>query len=255
MTIRRNIKWGLLVALALGCFTSTAIAGKQNLAQIYMFTAKSGHEAELYEAIKEHAEWRKAEGDPWVWTVYQTTTGSDTGKYIIRSGSHSWSCFDAYADFLAKGSVEWNKNVAQHIATSQSIIMGDHETLHDWPTEPGQTNLLNITWYDLKSGKMQDFFDLVTTYHEAIQEHDYDTHYSFSRVVSGDSGNRVVLALPFASYTDMEEPEENLWMFLKRILGEEKMKELGEEWADCVEASEGYIIQFHPELSVLPDAG
>jgi hypothetical protein len=253
MTINKKTLLGFLVAFAIGCFVQAASAEKQNLAQIYMFTAKGGHEAQMYQAIKEHAEWRKAEGDPWVWMVYQTVTGNEIGKFIIRSGSHGWSCFDAYADFLAKGSVEWNKNVAPHIASSQSIIMSDKEKLEDWPTEPGMANLLDITWYDLKPGKMGDFFEAAEMYHKAIQENDRDAHYAFSKVESGAPIDRIVLAIPFANYSAMAGLEEPLGDFFKRVMSEEDLMTAGEKWNTSYEYVESYIIQFHPELSVLPD--
>ena len=251
----KNAKWnrlGLILAVCVGFAGPSLNAEEQNLAQVYFITAKKGHEAELYGKIKEHAEWRKEAGDPWAWSVYQTVTGSELGKYIIRSGNHGWSCWDAYEAFNAKGSAEWNEHVAPHVESTTALIMED-AGIDDWPTEPDSANLIDVYWYDLKPGKMGEFFEAAEMYHQAIQENDYDTHYTFAKTVSGGPSSRVVLALPFANYAAMEGPEEDLGEFFSRVMDEEDLVTANEKWIGSIDYTEGYIIRFHPELSVLPD--
>ncbi|NDV61433.1 hypothetical protein G0Q06_03115 [Puniceicoccales bacterium CK1056] len=251
----RNGKWnrlGLIMAVCIGFVSQILNAEEQNLAQVYFITAKMGHEADLYEKIKEHAAWRKEAGDPWAWSVYQTVTGSELGKYVIRSGNHGWSCWDAYEEFNATASAEWNEHVAPHVGSTTSLIMED-AGIADWPTEPGSANLIDVYWYDLKPGTMEAFFESAKMYHKAIQENDRDVHYSFAKTVSGGPSNRIVLALPFANYAAMEGPDEDLREFFARVMDEEDLKTAGEKWIGSIDSTEGYIIRFHPELSVLPD--
>ena len=85
----------LLVALLLGLASQNAWAQQNNLARIYFIEAKVGMAAGFETALKQHAEWRKEQGDPWSWFVWQVVNGENLGSFVIRSGDHAWGDFDA----------------------------------------------------------------------------------------------------------------------------------------------------------------
>ena len=162
---------GLFAALWLSLISQSLFAQASNLARLYFVEAKPGHEAQLETAIKEHAQWRKQAGDPWIWIVHQVVNGGNLGSFAIRSGDHSWADFDSYEEFGIKGTTEWNKNVVPHVGSVSNVITSVDTTNFNWPSNFEEVNLISVTTYHLKPGHGRAFTEAVNKYHTAITEH------------------------------------------------------------------------------------
>ena len=243
----------LLVALLLGLVSHTVLAQQNNLARIYYLEAKSGVGAGLETALKQHAEWRKAQGDPWTWSVMQVVNGENLGSYVIRSGSHTWGDFDAYdTGFGPKADVHFNATVAPLIESASSAITSVDTTNVNWHPNNDAVNLISVTTFHLKSGKGQAFTEAVNKFHTAIVEHNYPAYHAFEWNVNGALGQAVSLILPYENWAAMAGPEEPLFVFLARVLGQEELQKLGEAFDSTYHKEESMVVLLRRDLSVLP---
>ena len=139
----KKLLLGLLAAFWLSLISQSLFAQANNLAKIYFVNVKSGHDTEFVAALKEHVEWRKQAGDPWTWLVYQIVNGKNLGDFVIRSSGHSWADLDSYEEFLAKGAVEFNKNVGPHIKSISNAITAGDTTNFNWYPNNDDVNLIS----------------------------------------------------------------------------------------------------------------
>ncbi len=243
----------LFAMLVLGLVGQEAQAQMNNLARIYFVEAMPGHGMQLEAAIKDHAQWRKQQGDPWTWMVMQVANGNNLGGFVIRSGEHSWADFDAYdASFGAKGGAHWEENVMPHVASVSSAITRVDTTNVHWPENPNDVNLISVISFSLKPGQEQAFTEAVSKIHNVIMEHGYPTHYAFEWTLNGPAGREVSLVLPFKDWSAMEGPKENMGAFLMRVMGQDAARKVFEQFDSTYRSSESMIIQVRRDLSVLP---
>ncbi len=149
----RNFLVSLIAVLTLG-LASSAIAHEQgaHLTRMWEVTPKADAGAEFKKAFKEHLEWRKANKDPWGWSVFNATTGKGVNSVFVRSTGHHWADFDAYRDseFSKKAGEHWNTNVDPHVAYYDSSIDQSDSELFYWPE--GNYRYFYVTTFYLKPG-------------------------------------------------------------------------------------------------------
>lgn len=243
----------LLVALLLGLAGQDAWAQQNNLARVYFMDAKTGMQAGLETALKQHAEWRKEQGDPWTWSVMQVVNGENLGRFIARSGGHGWGDFDAYdMGFDQQANVHFNATVAPLLESTSSAITSVDTTNINWHPNNDAVNLISVTTFHLKPGKGQAFTEAVNKFHTAIVEHNHPTHYAFEWNVNGVNGQAVSLILPYENWAAMAGPEEPLFVFLARVLGQEELQKLGEAFDSTYHKEESFVVLRRRDLSVLP---
>jgi hypothetical protein len=224
----------LLVAICLVLLSPSLFAQSNNLARLFFVKVKTGHGADFAAALKMHTEWRKQQDDPWTWIVHQVANGKNLGDYVIRSGGHTWSDFDDYEEFSAKGGSEFYKAVGSHIKDISSIITAGDTVNVNWPENPADVNLISVITYNLKPGHGPAFNQAVSKYHKAIKENNREVYYGFNWNVNGSSGPRVNLVLPYKNWAD-------------------DAKELYEDFNDTYTSMESMILRVRRDLSVLPD--
>ena len=244
---------GLLAAFWLSLISQSLFAQANNLAKVYFVNVKSGHGAEFAAALKEHVEWRKQAGDPWTWNVFEVVNGQNLGDFVIRSGGHTWADLDSYEEFLAKGAVEFNKNVGPHIESVSNAITATDTTNLNWYPNNDDVNLISVLTYHLKPGHGRAFTQAVSKYHTAIKENNREAYYAFAWNVNGGSGPRVSLVLPYKNWAEMQGPDESLRAFMERVLGSEEARQLSDDFNSTFHSVESSVLRIRPELSVIPD--
>jgi hypothetical protein len=244
---------GLLTVLCLSLISQSLFAQANNLARIYFVKVKTGHGDEFAAALKEHTEWRKQAGDPWTWYVYHVINGQNLGDFVIRSGGHTWADLDSYEEFLAKGSVEFNKKVGPHMESISSAITADDTTNVNWYPNNDDVNLLSVITYQLKPGHGPAFAQVVNKYHNAIKDNNREGYYSFAWKVNGGSGPSVSLVLPYKNWAEMQGPEESFDAFMERVLGSEEAQKLSDEISSTYHSVESAVVRVRRDLSLLPN--
>jgi hypothetical protein len=244
---------GLLTAFWMVLISQSLFSQANNLAKLYFVNVKSGHGAEFVAEMKKHVEWRKQAGDPWTWYVYQVVNGQNLGDFVIRSSGHTWADMDGYEEFLAKGSVEFNKTVGLHVESISSAITRGDTTNINWYPNNDDVNLISVTTYHLKPGQGRAFTQAVNKYHTAIKENNRETYYAFAWTVNGGPGPRVTLVLPYKNWAEMQGPDESLRAFMVRILGSEEAQELSDDFNSTYHSVESSVLRVRRDLSVIPD--
>jgi len=249
----KKLLLGLAAVLMLSLFSQNLFAQAKNLAKEYYIKVAPGHGSDFVSALKQHAEWRKKAGDPWSWTVYQVVNGQNLGDYIIRSGGHTWGDLDSYEDFLAKGSVEFNKNVAPHIASITSMINSVDTACVNWPANNDEVKLLSVLVFHLKPGHEWPFSQVVHKFDKAIKANNREDHYALVWTENGLPGPRAALVFPFRNWAEMQGPEESFGAFTFRVFESYEAQKLWDDFNGSFSSTETFVLKVRPDLSVLPD--
>ena len=254
--IMRNTK--LLVTLSaavwLGLVTQDVWAQANNIARLYVVTPKSGMTVEFETALGQHAQWRREHEDPWTWIVHQVTSGANYGDYVIRSGNHSWSDFDAYdAGFGPEGGVHFNATVDPLVESVSSFITERDTTNFRWPDDPNSVNLLQVLRYHLKPGQRETFFQALNKYHQAIVQTNYPIHYAFQNLVNGGPGPAVAGVFPYENWAAFQGPEQTVAQLMAEVYGQEEATAIREQLTSTFTGTESMVIRVRWDLSVIPD--
>lgn len=190
----RTTKSFLYAALAFCLALVVQPAQAQVIDVVYTVTPNSGNPAVFEAAFKAHIEWRKANGDPWTWEVYEVATG-EFGKYYIRSGDHSYADLDAYeaSEFDQAANAHWMTTVQPSVESISNSISALNEDIVRFPDDPSALRLFTVTEFHLKSGHEQDFVTGIQEFHEVIVEEDIPFYYVMSSLVAGGVGPSMTL--------------------------------------------------------------
>ena len=239
----------LVVATSVG--VSAAASGQDNLARTYNVTPKAGMAAQFETALREHAQWRTANNDPWTWSVSAAETGENLGTYGIRSGGHSWADFDAYdAGFGPEGLVHYNATVAPLVESTTSIISRTDEDLSRLPPDGFNLAFVTITKFQLRPGREDEFNQLQRQAKEILTEGGFRGYWVWASPVSGGGpGPYINLVVLNSSWEDMaEDPSFEAVMMAK--LGEEGFMEWMNSLAATYRGVEFWTRRLRPDLSV-----
>lgn len=254
---RLSLRTSALTAAALALGAATLHAQGNNLTRAYAFKAKPGMFAQLENAIRDHAQWRKANGDPWTWQVYTPETGPDLGLFMIRSSNHSWADFDAYDQgFAQTGLANWNVNVAPLVETSSSSIeMTLPDSLNQTPAEGTAIQFANVTAFHLRPGMEQQFNRLVAQAVGVLKKAKWPGYWVWVTPMSGgpDMDAAVHLAGLFPNWASMKEPDPNFAAVMTRALGQNGFNTWMSSMNETLRGTTEVTYRFRPDLSVLPN--
>ena len=247
----RKQKWAIGIAVFLGIgFMFPGLTGQDNqYSMIYLVEGQPDKELELHAAIKEHAEWREAEGDPWSWTVFQEIVGEGLGNYHIASWGHNLSCIDEYQDFLAKGHVEWAKNVMPLVSKETNVVLEQDYSISHWPKGTPNDYIL-VIHHEIVPGQVWKYKESVKTIHETILANEHPVAYSFSRVFAGTPANIMTLAIPGDSMDSLKDPQKTVYELMVRVHGEETANAVYAEMFSVIRNMDSFVVKKLPDLGV-----
>jgi len=240
----------LLVATSVG--VSATASGQDNLARTYNVTPKAGMGAQFETALREHAQWRAANNDPWSWSVSVPETGENVGTYGIRSGGHSWADFDAYhAGFGPQGLVHWNATVAPLVELVASTIGRTNEDLGQLPPDGFDLAFVTITRFQLRPGRANEFNQLVGQAMEILKEGGFPGYWVWTSPVSGGGPGPYISVVGLnSSWEDMADPDPSFEAVMMAKLGEEGFMEWTNKFGATYRGVESWTRRLRPDLSV-----
>ncbi len=247
--MRTKLLTSLAVAVVFG--NAPLFAQDNNLARMYLVTPKQGMAAQFETALRDHAGWRAANGDPWTWNVYAAETGDDLGVFVIRSGNHSWADFDAYdASFAMQGLVHWNATVAPLVGTISSGIWAMDMENSSLPAEPMQPAFVNVTTFHLRPGMEQQFIEMVNQASEILKGHGWTNFLWESPVSGGGPGPTIDLATLHPNWADMAEPDPDFATIMIQDMGQEGFGEWMSGLGETYRGVESMTVRHRPDMSV-----
>ena len=240
----------LVVATSVGI--SATASGQDNLARTYNVTPQAGMGAQFETALREHAQWRTANNDPWTWSVSVAETGRSLGTYGIRSGGHSWADFDAYdAGFGPEGLVHYNTTVAPLVESTTSTISTTDVDLSRLPPDGFNLAFVTITKFQLRPGRGSQFNQLIGQANEILMEGGFPEYWVWTSPVSGGGpGPYINLVGLHSSWGDMADPDPSFDAVMMAKLGEEGFAEWWKNLAATYRGVESWTRRRRPDLSV-----
>lgn len=226
-------------------------APAQDLVQAYEVTPRSDAGAAFESALRQHAEWREQNGDPWSWNVYQVVQGKHLGTYYARSSGHEWADLDAYYQgFEQEAGPHFEATVGPLVKKTSASIWQTDTTHTRLPEEMTEGMLVSVTIYHLKAGKQQDFMEAFGQFHEAAMDADYDLYYVVEQPMNGIGGPQVEVAVLHENWADFEQPTTTVQELLTEAYGEEETQSLFQKFSGSFHHYENMVVAHRPDLSV-----
>ena len=217
-----------------------------------MVGVKIGMNQEFEQALKAHLDWRRENGESWVWGVYQVANGDNMGDYILRSGFHTWADFDDYNEFLTRAAAHFFKMAGPYINSFRGVITRVDDQNLLWPEDNSSVNLIQVFQYRVKIGKTRDLTEVISKVHQALVQQNWPLHYSWEWNANGGEGIVAMLILPFSSWESMQEPENPMESVLEQVYGKEQSQALFAGFADSVESVESRVFVVRRDLALIP---
>ena len=228
----------------------------QNLAQTWTLKPALGSGAAFESALRDHIEWRKANGETWNWTTYQVVTGPNQGDYVVRSGGHTWADFDEYdAGFGPVGGLAYNATVLPLTASASMTITASDTTRMRLPDDLDEYNLLNVVTWTLVPGREGAFNEAIDKYHAAITEVDAPMYYVFINPVAGSTGPSMTLVIFEKNWAGFAEEDPTMNEIMTEKYGEDGFAEIVEQITSSIVSEETQIARLRRDLSIVLDGG
>lgn len=243
-------------SLAVTLLATPGPASGQVLARLYQLTPEPSSAATFEAALREHARWREAEGDPWSWAVYEVVVGDDVGDYIVRSPGHDWADFDAYeTGFGPTGEAHFAATVLP-LVESMTALITDTDTVRRHLAEDIGSHpptLFSRLTYHLVPGREAAFDEVIDRVHAAVLETGLPFYYVWTWPVVGTTGPRATVYLLHEDWADFGTPERSLREVVAEVHGEEEAARLFEQLGTAYSSVETSVIRIRPDLAVEPD--
>jgi hypothetical protein len=237
--------------------TASTLAQTGPVARVYVFKARPGMDAQLETAVRQHAQWRKANHDPWTWNVYTSETGVDIGTFFIRSSGHSWADFDAYdRGFGPQGIVQFTANVTPLIESAASTIeVALPDSMNQLPPAGTASNLVTLTLFHIKAGMEPQFVQLAAQAVKVLKAAKWPGNWVWVSPVSGEPepGPVVILASLYENWAAMQDPSPDFPTVMTKGMGQNGFMKWNESLNATLRSTSTMTLRFRPDLSVLPN--
>ena len=228
----------------------------QNLAQVWTLKPTPGSGAGFEAALRQHMEWRKANGETWNWTMFQIVTGPNQGDYVALSGGHMWADFDEYdAGFGPKGGLNYGATVSPLTASATMTVSATDTTKTRLPEDVDEYNLRNVVTWTLVPGRGRAFREAVDKYHAAITEADAPIYYVFINPIAGSTGPSITGVFLEKNWADFAPIDPTLAEIMTEKYGEEEFEAIQEQINSSVVSTETQILRRRRDLSIVQDDG
>lgn len=240
----------LAMALVLGAAPVLAEEEKSdNLARVVMITPKAGHEEALEESITKYHHYMGNKEGAWRYNWYSVVTGPDTGKYLARSGGHSWADFDVEFKWGKEAGKKFRAEVWPHIEDADVYITEVDDEVGIWPDDMDGYQYYSVTKWYIKSGKGREFNEGLKKVDAILKEGGWPNFYAFTYEVSGGNGNTVTIVSPRKNFADMAPKEPAFMDILKKAMGEEEAEAFMKDWGETFKSGQNQLLKWEPKLS------
>ena len=243
----------LVFLLTAACFTIPLQAQDEQAgtaAEVIMITANPGEGAALEAAIRDYHYWVADKPGAFRYNWYAILSGSNTGKYIARSGNHNWSDFDEEFDWQEEADAKLAEMVMPHVKHMTRWYTEEMEDYAHWPEDFSDYTHFQIEDWYIKPGKGAQFREGLATIHGALSEAGYSQHFGFHSSVSGRHSNEVTLVLPMKGFAGFGDKDPSFASIVSEAMG--GMDEFGafmSEWSATFKAGESFLLELLPEAS------
>ena len=228
----------------------------QDLSEAWMITPTAGSGAGFQEAFRSHMEFRKAQGDPWAWSMFEVVIGENAGDFMVISMDHSWADFDSYqdSDFIQLADPHFGATVGPLVETASSMILQGDTAFVKLPTDPDyEVSLVNLMTFHLIPGKAMAFNEALAKLHQAMVGADMPFYYMGSMPIIGGEGDTYSVAILGEKWADFVDPDPSMIQVMMETYGEEEAMAIFTAMGESYHKSESVMLRFREDLSILPE--
>jgi hypothetical protein len=216
------------------------------LLSISEFHVKMGENMAFQEGVKA---WKSCylenEGE-WTWNVWSRINGEGTVYYLTsysggwaefdRDDSAAMSCYRQAAELIMPAV----KSVTNHFAY----------TMPGWSMTPSgdQNTVVDVSYFRVKNYPL--FNELASTVMNIIEEETGSKRTMWYRAAAGGPDSyHYMNVYGYEDMAAMDEPMDSAWQIVEAAEGEERMRELQDDYRNSVENSWTYIFRLMEDLS------
>lgn len=237
-----------LLAVAL---VVTPAQAQDTVARNYSMMPKDGMAAQFEVALKNHLEWRRANGDPWTWLVSTLETGQGLGEVSVRTSGHSFADFDAYdADFGPKGLQHFQATVSPLLESVSSTIDVTNESISKRPPEGRTLGFVTVNTFHIRPHMQQQFNEVVNRANQILIELDWPYYWVWTSPVSGnDTGPQSSVVVLYENWAEMAEPDPPMLAVLAQEMGQDGFEEWLAAFNESIRGQEVYTRRIRADLA------
>ena len=227
------------------------VAQGSTLAFVYSVRPHPGQEIAFEAALKQHMDFRQANGETFTWGVLQTVMGPDMGSYIIRSANHSWGDLDGYMgnnDFQQAAGSHFAATVAPTLAEVTSFVTALDTANSHQPPNMADMSVFMVTQVDVDTEAQIGMNEALAAYHATATEHDYYHGILRTVVGGGDRGDLAIIAYA-ENFAGLEERTPNINQLMMQEHGEDDFLEIAQAWLAGVENMRTNVLMSRPDLA------
>lgn len=220
-----------------------------NVSSAWYMWPKAGSVPQFEKALREHAAWRKQNGEGFQWNIYQPVVGDDISYYVVFSGNHEWADFDGNEkwDRENKAQEAFNRNVDTYVERYSHYFYEDRDDISYWPAT-GQFPMYTVTRMKIGPGQYGNFRSAVIKAREAAEAQNYGGNWVLRSITGGD--HDMMLVSPQRNYASMAGPSPSFMeMMAKHMGGRDKAATHMTAIQSAVEAGTTTVVRHRPDLS------
>jgi hypothetical protein len=221
-----------------------------NVARLAHITAKADHEKALVEGITEYHHWIAQFEGHHRYNWYRIVTGPNTGKFIARTGNHSWADFDAEYEWQEAAGEKFRELVAPHIENMQAEFTEEMSDFSHWPESfDGYTHYSVTEWY-VKNGHWGPFRKGLKTIVDALKEGGFPGYWGFFSVESGGHSGQIRIVGANKGWSDLMDEDPSFYKIMSdKLGGEEEFQAFMADWGSTFKPGHNQMLVHMPDAS------
>lgn len=246
---------GLIIVLCSGMISLPLFAQDEPppVGEEWLVTPKPGHLADFMAGMAEHVAMRREANDPFDWIVYSSYAGDNFGQYSIRYCCTTWAGIDEYEQWSANQPElmqHWMTKIQPYLAETRHYFHTVDWANSHWDADMDFRFVAVDTW-TIKPGHEARLDQVITQLSQIALNQGWSEagkHWVWLHNIGGEP--KITVAIPHKNFASMQQDGETYGEFLVRHLGNEKARELVDQFISSVNRQESSIWQRHPELSL-----
>lgn len=221
-----------------------------NLASLFIIHPKDGQLAELEAATVAHGAWRKENGDPRAWQMYQAVTGDDLDAIYVHYCCFEWADEDAYEkwQFDTGAIAAYAETMGPHVESLEHYYSETDSANSNWPEDPPDYYYFGVTYWKPNPANQGESGAALAKFTEVAKENGWPYPWSWSRRIGGSA--QLSLISPYQAYSSMDRPGPGFFEWFAAHTSEQEAAEAFEAFGSGFWSSEYTIYRWRPDLSM-----
>jgi hypothetical protein len=251
---QKSVLVAVIVILAVSCSLAAQDKPAGTLGTVEFQKVKNNNVPQYEAGRKQKAAWHKQQNDPLPLLVWETTSGDDTGTFLVGRFNQNWADLDKPAVSDEADLAEFQKVVGTYVDSVTTRYYNylpkiSNETLGATPAKFSE-----IIIFEVRPGKDSEFRSAIDRIYDATIKTKWNVHYGWYELANGGVSGTYVLSLSHKNYAEFEDdPSSKPFRdMLKDAFGQPEADSIVARLDSSIARETSSIIRFRPELSYTP---